>query len=145
MLPDSNINEPASHGFIEFKIATLFGIVNSGADTIRNKADIFFDFNIPVRTNTVKLGSREPNSVRYPVDPHQDFVIAPNPASTYVNVLSQSGHVADEVTILDLAGKVVTDRQGRVSRLDISGFGSGLYFVRIRTGNTFEIHKFVKM
>ena len=49
-LPDSNSNEPASHGYVQFKIR-----VNSGlpvGSTIENTANIFFDFNTPVITNT---------------------------------------------------------------------------------------------
>jgi len=49
MLPDSNINEPASHGFVRFKIAQQpdlpFGT------QIFNDADIYFDFNAPIVTN----------------------------------------------------------------------------------------------
>ena len=49
MLPDSNINEPASHGFVRFQIAQQpdlpYGTV------ILNDADIYFDFNAPIVTN----------------------------------------------------------------------------------------------
>jgi len=50
LLPDSFINEPASNGFVSFT-------VNQNADLpdgteITNTADIYFDFNAPVITNT---------------------------------------------------------------------------------------------
>ncbi|MFN0216819.1 MAG: T9SS type A sorting domain-containing protein, partial [Saprospiraceae bacterium] len=49
LLPDSNINEVASHGYIRFQIETKpDALPGSG---IPNDADIFFDFNSPVRTN----------------------------------------------------------------------------------------------
>lgn len=49
-LPDSNTNEPGSHGFIRFRIkAQPALLVNT---VIPNKADIYFDFNAAVRTNT---------------------------------------------------------------------------------------------
>ena len=52
MLPDSNINEPASNGFIQYKINQRLGNV---VDTeIKNSASIYFDFNAPIKTNTVK-------------------------------------------------------------------------------------------
>lgn len=49
LLPDSNVNEPKSHGFVQFRISPKpdlpLGI------KVRNKADIFFDFNPPITTN----------------------------------------------------------------------------------------------
>lgn len=50
-LPDSNTNEPASHGFIKFKIKQKAN--NSIGTVIKNKAAIYFDFNSPIITNTI--------------------------------------------------------------------------------------------
>lgn len=50
MLPDSNINEPASHGFVKFRIQQKAN--NPVGTVINNFADIYFDLNAPVRTNT---------------------------------------------------------------------------------------------
>jgi hypothetical protein len=49
-LPDSTANEPQSHGYIKFKIKHKTGIAEG--TVIQNFADIYFDFNEPVRTNT---------------------------------------------------------------------------------------------
>ncbi len=49
-LPYSGINEPASHGYISYRIKPL-STVQVG-DTIKNRAGIYFDFNPPVITNT---------------------------------------------------------------------------------------------
>jgi hypothetical protein len=51
MLPDSNINEPASHGFVQFSIAQQKDLPSG--TIIENTASIFFDFNPPIITNTV--------------------------------------------------------------------------------------------
>jgi hypothetical protein len=50
-LPDSNVNKVGSKGFIVFTVkpnSNLFA-----GDTIRNSASIYFDFNLPVKTNIV--------------------------------------------------------------------------------------------
>ncbi|WP_116106996.1 T9SS type A sorting domain-containing protein [Lewinella sp. IMCC34191] len=52
LLPDSNTNEPASHGFFTFEIMAKEGLDDFTA--IENTAGIYFDFNQPVITNTVK-------------------------------------------------------------------------------------------
>ena len=51
ILPDSNVNEPASNGFVTFSITPKSDIPLG--TRIDNVADIYFDFNPPVRTNTV--------------------------------------------------------------------------------------------
>ena len=61
MLPDSNINEPESHGFIKYSISpknTLFP-----GQTIKNTANIYFDFNPAIITNTTfnKIKCEEKN------------------------------------------------------------------------------------
>lgn len=50
-LPDSNVNEPASHGFFSFSIAQKPDL--PAGTLIENTADIIFDFNPPIITNTV--------------------------------------------------------------------------------------------
>jgi len=50
MLPDSNINEPGSHGFFKFSIQQQPD-VDLGS-MIENSAAIYFDFNEPIITNT---------------------------------------------------------------------------------------------
>jgi uncharacterized repeat protein (TIGR01451 family) len=49
MLPDSNVNEAASNGFVQFKISQIGG--TQAGDLILNKAAIVFDFNDPIVTN----------------------------------------------------------------------------------------------
>jgi len=50
MLPDSNVNEVASHGFVKFKIDQT--LENPPGTQIFNDASIYFDFNAAVVTNT---------------------------------------------------------------------------------------------
>jgi uncharacterized repeat protein (TIGR01451 family) len=48
LLPDSNTNEPLSHGLVSFRIKPMQPVYLG--QTITNVADIYFDFNPPVRT-----------------------------------------------------------------------------------------------
>jgi uncharacterized repeat protein (TIGR01451 family) len=48
-LPDSNINEPGSHGFIAYRVKPKTTLATG--DLIVNDASIYFDFNLPVETN----------------------------------------------------------------------------------------------
>ena len=49
LLPDSNTNEALSHGLVSFRIKPVLPLLPG--TVLRNNADIFFDFNPPVRTN----------------------------------------------------------------------------------------------
>lgn len=49
-LPDSNVNEPASHGYVAFRIKPKTTLLTG--DIIPNTASIYFDYNLPVQTNT---------------------------------------------------------------------------------------------
>lgn len=51
-LPDSNTNEPKSHGFVKFRIKPQNTLVSG--DVITNKAGIYFDYNSPIYTNEAK-------------------------------------------------------------------------------------------
>ncbi|MCC6461687.1 MAG: hypothetical protein IT260_14525 [Saprospiraceae bacterium] len=51
-LPDSNVNEPASHGFFSFAIAQKPDLPDGSI--LENTASIIFDFNPPIVTNTVR-------------------------------------------------------------------------------------------
>ena len=50
-LPDSNVNEPLSHGFIKFKINQDPNLPDG--TELTNRAGIYFDFNAPIITNEV--------------------------------------------------------------------------------------------
>ena len=49
-LPDSSVNEPRSHGFVTYSIGTVHGL--PAGTVIKNMAQVYFDFNAPVSTNT---------------------------------------------------------------------------------------------
>lgn len=49
-LPASSVDEPGSHGYVAFKIKTRGNLVLG--DSLKNNAAIYFDYNLPVITNT---------------------------------------------------------------------------------------------
>ena len=81
MLPDSNVNEPASHGYVMFRIQQKPGL--QIGDKIRNNAAIYFDGNAPVITNTTEhtLGLELFSYiVSTPDRPEVSLQVFPNPA-----------------------------------------------------------------
>ncbi|HEY0066217.1 MAG TPA: T9SS type A sorting domain-containing protein [Flavisolibacter sp.] len=56
-LPDSNVNEPASHGYIVYRLRPKSTVAVN--EVIHNKASIYFDFNLPVLTNDASTEVRD--------------------------------------------------------------------------------------
>jgi len=50
LLPDSSVNEVESHGFIKYRIKVFDNLPEN--TEVQNYADICFDFNPPIQTNT---------------------------------------------------------------------------------------------
>ncbi len=82
-LPDSLANEPESHGFIKFSVNPKANL--SLGDFVSNTAFIYFDYNDPVVTNTVKSTIEQISWVGDPENFHQ-ISISPNPASDFATV-----------------------------------------------------------
>ncbi|MEM7369874.1 MAG: T9SS type A sorting domain-containing protein [Bacteroidota bacterium] len=155
LLPDSNVNEPASHGYIQFSIDHDPSIP-LGTE-IENFADIYFDFNPPIRTNTVlntlsdfqpeAIGSVEGIGLTYLADStttgineaaHFIFHLFPNPAKHTVQI-SGSTESRGQLHIewLDLHGRLLKKSIVPVSSREFSleekvpDLPAGLYFIRL--------------
>ncbi|HKR06808.1 MAG TPA: T9SS type A sorting domain-containing protein [Bacteroidia bacterium] len=148
LLPDSNVNEPASHGFIRYRIKPLSTLV--AGDSIKNKAAIYFDFNPPVLTDTVVTEIVLPTGVssQWSVVSGQ-LIVYPNPAGEelIVNSYSVMGKEAG-IKIYDLFGREVFQLQTSnfklQTKIDVSRFSQGIYFVEVQSGEKILRGKFLK-
>ncbi|MEO8150724.1 MAG: T9SS type A sorting domain-containing protein [Bacteroidia bacterium] len=104
-LPDSNTNEPGSHGFIRYRIKPKSTLV--AGKQISNKAYIYFDFNKPVKTNTVVTHIVLPNIYVYLTQSVCDSIVSPSGKYTwassgiYLDTIPASATV-DSIFIIDL-------------------------------------------
>ena len=140
-LPDSISNEPDSHGFITFKIKPKSNV--EIGDIIMGVADIYFDYNLPITTNTVTTEIKD-NSLSTTDIAIKGFTIYPNPASTMIRV--KSSVIIDEMNLYDIKGRIIGEY--RVDKLNpeinISNLARGMYFVKIISGNRQQTLKFIK-
>ena len=131
-LPDSNVNEPASHGFVHFRIKPHDTL--AAGTIIRNKSAIFFDFNEPILTHValthvVMPVSMEENEMAFP-----EFHVYPDPA---MNNLTVSGtEQLSDLAIFDISGRILFESglKGKKFLLNVSSFDNGLYFIRASIG-----------
>ncbi|MBK8969590.1 MAG: T9SS type A sorting domain-containing protein [Lewinellaceae bacterium] len=136
LLPDSTVNEPASHGFVQFAIEQTAD--NPDGTQIDNSAAIFFDFNAPVLTNTTRhvVGSQLLLvSVDAPENGNAPLRVYPNPATDLVtfNLDQTAGKTAYRFELLDALGRPVR-RLNDVNlplALPCSGLPAGTYFFQL--------------
>jgi photosystem II stability/assembly factor-like uncharacterized protein len=148
-LPDSNSNEPASHGFVQFSIER--NVPFSANRKINNKAAIYFDFNEPIITNTVSIGVPSPSVAVDEVNvetPSKWLQIAPNPVQHICNI-SSGGTLQGrgDLTITDVMGRVIHQRIVANCALPItvetSDLVNGLYWVQLANGTDVRVGKLV--
>ncbi len=139
MLPDSNVNEPASHGFVKFKISQQRD--NPIGSIIHNDADIYFDNNSPILTNdawhTIGADYTIVSSTEVFV-PNVDIINYPNPfgESTTFEISGEQYEKAI-LRIYDVMGRSVRSHSFTNNRLQFerNGLASGLYFYEIIIGS----------
>ncbi len=136
MLPDSNINEPASHGFVNFRIRQLPD--NPIGTEIFNQAAIYFDFNPPVITNETVHRVGE-NFLEVQVVSTKELGATENVLKVYPNPFKQSAILKWEGSnplqnasfiLFDALGREVRREvfHGHQWRLDRGSLQQGLYF-----------------
>lgn len=136
LLPDSNINEAASHGFVKYRISTA-SILEIG-DSLNNRAAIYFDFNAPVITNTVSHYIVEQQSTSIQAVDWIPLQVFPNPVHTMVTFEASEAWKRASLTLIDLRGKVVKQVvAGQGNRIQVSRgtLVPGVYIYKFSTSN----------
>lgn len=137
LLPDSNVNEWASHGFVKFRVQQR-STVPLGT-VLANRAAIFFDFNPPVMTNETRHQLRK----NFVLSSTQDWVgggntqkirVSPNPASSGAmlrleNLSLQKGRL----DLYDGCGRYILSRTVSADRIELgpTALPGGMYFFRV--------------
>ena len=132
-LLSSNQNEPESHGFVRFRVQPKAGLVIG--DTLSNLAEIYFDFNAPILTNTVLTIVGTPISTNSP-ETSPRFQISPNPATDILRIDCNYGAYA-RLRLLDPHGRPVQEFLKPTFPLTthISSYPKGIYWVEITGSN----------
>lgn len=127
-LAGSQVNEAESHGFISYRIRPVSNI--AVGQTISADANIYFDFNPLVATNTVNTTVQTLGNNEFAQD---TFIVYPNPASGKVTLQMSTISESASVVVADVLGKTVLTHtmDATESNLDISSLRSGLYLITL--------------
>jgi len=143
-LPPEGQDEPGSHGFIAFKIkpASTVGV----GSVIQNTAQIYFDFNFPIVTNTVSTAVTLLSTKGF--DAADDIVLYPNPAGAVLNIEAQSSFDTASVKIFNQLGQLVKTAnnigQSQTNTIAVGDLKTGTYFVQITTNKGTSTKKLIK-
>lgn len=136
LLPDSTINEPLSHGFVTYKINTKANLAEN--TEIKNTANIYFDFNPPIRTNTTNniLVSELPKTTNTINFHKESITVYPNPFENSIT-FSWKNAKYRIISLFDVQGKILERLATPSNELELSSrtWRNGLYFYQISDEN----------
>lgn len=141
-LPDSNTNEPLSHGYIHYRIRQ--NQANYYGTEIKNTAYIYFDFNEAVITNTTNDLILEPFGLNEN-SPESQVAVYPNPVNSLLNV--QSASEIRSVKIYTASGHLLSEQSvsANHSKIDLSAYDKGIYLLYVETANGVSVKKVQKL
>jgi len=140
MLPDSTTDLLGSQGFVSFRLKLFPGLPMQAV--VPNAADIYFDFNDPIRTNTASLITEI--SVGVP-EAITTMGLRPNPVHDHL--LADLPQGTGMVEIVSTDGRVLQRTAARTSalRMDVSSLPAGAYLLRATSLTGVVVHeRFVK-
>lgn len=133
MLPDSIVDEPASHGFVKYRIRAKSNIIVG--TRVENTAGIYFDLNHPVITNTTSntITDQLPVQLKSIIKESKgQLLIYPNPSSqNFTIIIPESFGSKNNVRIFDSKGQLIQNlitASGNVS-IDGRNWSEGVYYV----------------
>ncbi|MFN0204663.1 MAG: T9SS type A sorting domain-containing protein [Bacteroidia bacterium] len=146
MLPDSNIDEPRSHGFIAYKIKPKANLTLG--TQIQNTANIYFDFNEPIVTNTAITTVTsishlsQINSAR--------LSIYPNPSKTNLTIEMKEVDANQLIIkLIEVTGKVIYEERVQdiansfKKTIELATYNRGVYLLQIETDKEKLLQKVV--
>jgi len=136
-LPDSTNDEAGSHGFIKFRILPSAQL--DYGEMIENSAQIYFDFNEPVMTNTVVTTIEFPsNSKELPEKELLILTPIPNPNNgAFKLAFSRRLSETASLQVLDLTGRIrfvsYLPAGTLATDVDLQNISEGIYFIQMKS------------
>jgi uncharacterized repeat protein (TIGR01451 family) len=147
MLPDSTVNEVASHGFVRYKIDLRPNLL--GETPISNTAFIYFDQNPAIVTNTVtNMIMSEVLSFEEITNFENSVIINPNPFDDKLLIKCEPGNEFATISIFSISGQKIAEYQNLSNKgfieIDVSNIGKGMYYLTGVNANTNFTRKILK-
>jgi len=137
-LPSYLENSDLSSGYVTFKIKLKPGFALG--DVIPNFAEIYFDTNPAIITNTFNSTFEDPLSISK--FSSGNLLIYPNPSNglVYINTQNTTENLK-QINLYDVLGKIILSSKNlsaKQSTIDVSALSKGVYMIEITTENNFK-------
>lgn len=145
MLPTMDSDELGSQGGFHYRVAAKNNLLPG--DELTNRADIYFDYNVPVLTNTT-VTTVELNTGLAGLSNGHGLSISPSPSTGVVNIRwSSIGSTSGRLSITDVMGRTVHQSSIALSNgqsfMDLSTLPEGSYMARLSTNDSESWTRFV--
>ena len=141
-LPFEGEDEAGSNGFIAYKIKPVAGL-EVGDIIHSNEVNIYFDYNLPIVTNSVTTQIIELLGVSDNIL-NKSLVLYPNPANDILYIKAENNVLPEEVVIYNLQGRELMAFNQNLESMDISDLSSGIYLVTVQTSGGRADYRLVK-
>lgn len=150
LLPDSNRNEPKSHGFVKYRVHPRTSL--SVQDSIHNKADIYFDYNAPIVTNNASLVVIHNTTTPVTdIDARRTIKAYPNPTEEAL-VMEWDNYALSEkvhISLYDMQGRLYRTETRwvgprAVETVQVGSLPPGTYILELRSAKRTESIRFIK-
>jgi uncharacterized repeat protein (TIGR01451 family) len=132
-------DDATNDGYIAFKIKTKPTL--KVGNVLKNKANIYFDYNFPIITNEAKTVIA--NTVNtHNIQADDEISIYPNPAADFFRIDSDAE--VSKVDIYDLSGRLLQSNISVENQVDIKGLNEGTYIVKVYSERGVRVGKMVK-
>ena len=147
-LPDSIANEEASHGYFSYTICPKENLPENFV--ISNTADIYFDNNPAIRTNTSEHIISEFTTRIGDLNSAGTLKLFPVPANGSLHIQMPGDFTGvSQVSILTSIGVPVSLVDVALNKghaqIDVNTLPSGMYFISLVAGNMHSTGRFIKM
>ncbi len=133
-------NDANNDGYVAFKIKTKSNLMVG--DTFSNDANIYFDYNYPITTNTFTTTIQALGTVDFEFDNY--FVLYPNPSDNQLTIQSKENLKVYSLEIYNLMGQIVMAVPNSTESIDVSRLQSGSYVIKMNTEKGVSIKRFIK-
>ena len=127
-------------GYVAFKIKTKPTL--AVGDTFSNNANIYFDYNFPIVTNTYTTTITALSSQDF--DFNNVFTLSPVPSKEILTITTKQDVIMSSASIYNTLGQLVQVITDPTETINVSELNAGNYFIRIFTDKGSATGKFIK-
>ncbi len=133
---DLPFDDANNDGYIVFKIKTLPSLTIGSI--LKNKADIFFDYNLPITTNLATSQILTTNNVQLKAK----IKLYPNPVKDRLNIITTEK--LEYLEIYDQIGRILRKINSPNKSIDFSHYQKGNYIIKIKLSDGEYVEKIIK-